>query len=283
MQVVRSISKIRKLLSPYRRKGKTIGFVPTMGYFHRGHLSLMRKARKECDVVVVSLFVNPIQFGQGEDLDRYPRDFRRDKLLAEKEGVDFLFAPDAKGMYSAEFSTFVEVKGLDEVLCGARRPGHFKGVATVVAKLFNIVMPDIAYFGQKDIQQAIILKRMIRDLNFPVKMRIMPIVREKNGLAMSSRNVYLTPNQRREAVVLFQSLMQGKRLLLAGKRPAYVKSVVKKMISRTSGRIDYVEIVSLNDLRPVKRPKGKMILALAVWFGKARLIDNVIINMKGKR
>ncbi len=283
MRVVKRISRLRNLLSDCRGSGKSIGFVPTMGYFHDGHLSLMRRARRETDVVVVSLFVNPIQFGKNEDLSRYPRDIKRDKKLAQAQGVDILFLPEEKEMYKPGYSTFIEVKELDEFLCGASRPGHFRGVATVVAKLFNIVRPDIAYFGQKDIQQALILKRMIRDLDFPIKMKICPIVREADGLAMSSRNIYLSEGERKQAVVLYKSLVMAKGLIKEGRPFPFVKKKMRQLVSAANGRVDYIEIVDYNTLRPAQKRSEKIIIAVAVWFGKARLIDNVIISIKGGR
>ncbi len=281
LRLVRTINAVRKAVAEARQSGKKIGFVPTMGYLHEGHLSLMRQARKDTDFVVISIFVNPLQFGPQEDFRRYPRDLARDKRLAREVGVDLIFCPDESEMYPQPFRTFVEVKELDEHLCGASRPGHFRGVCTVVAKLFNIVQPDIAYFGQKDIQQARIIQQMVKDLNFPVKIKIMPIVREKDGLAMSSRNVYLSTSERERSTVLHRALTYGKQALRKGKSPKKVLSEMEDMIKKEGGRIDYVELVDWENLKPTRKlEKGKKyILAVAVRFGKARLIDNEVIGL----
>jgi pantoate--beta-alanine ligase len=268
------LSKIIKL------KGKTLGFVPTMGALHEGHLSLIRRARKETGFVVVSIFVNPIQFGQNEDLKKYPRNLKQDALLCRKEGADIIFYPDARDMYPKNFRTYVGVDGLSEVLCGRFRPGHFKGVTTVVAKLFNIVSPDIAYFGQKDAQQAIIIKKMVKDLDMPVTIKIMPTVRQKDGLALSSRNTYLNQNERKEAIVLYQALNLARSLIREGRSDtADIIRRMKRLINKKkTSRIQYASIVDLENLRPVDRIKGGVLIALAVWIGKTRLIDNIIIN-----
>ncbi len=263
-----------------RRQGR-IGFVPTMGYLHEGHLGLVRAARRQSDFVVVSIFVNPMQFGPKEDYRRYPRDFKRDRRLLESAGADLIFYPDVKGMYPEDFATFVEVERLGEGLCGKSRPGHFRGVTTVVAKLFNAVLPDVAVFGAKDAQQAFVIRRMTRDLNFHTRVVILPTAREKDGLAMSSRNVYLTPEQRAEAPVLHRSLVLAKRLIGQGERnAAKVKAAMRRMILRESrGRIDYVEMVDTDELRPVMTIRGEILIALAVFFGKTRLIDNTIVRV----
>ncbi len=283
MEVIKKISQLRKKLKQIKAQGKTIGFVPTMGYLHQGHLSLMQAAREQSDFVVISIFVNPTQFGPNEDFLSYPRDFRRDKKLAQQVGVDVIFYPSVEEMYPQPYLSYVEVKELDAHLCGAKRPGHFRGVCSVVAKLFNIVQPDIAYFGQKDIQQARIIQQMVRDLNFPVKIKIMPIVREKDGLAMSSRNTYLSQNQRKEAVVLYKSLLLAKGLIKKGLlNTSDIISAMEKEIKKTSGKIDYVEVVDYDSLKPIKQLKRgqKIIVAVAVWFGKARLIDNIIVKVR---
>ncbi len=283
MKVISSISRLRREVGLLKRKGMRVGFVPTMGALHEGHLSLIRKARKDNDVVVVSIFVNPTQFGPGEDFSRYPRNFKRDRALCKAEGVDIIFYPSTEEMYPQPYRTFVEVEQLDEYLCGRSRPGHFRGVCSVVAKLFNIVSPDIAYFGQKDIQQAIIIKQMIKDLNFPVKMKIMPIVREKDGLAMSSRNTYLSEEERKEATVLYRSLCLAKDMIRKGeRRPGRIIKKMQELIENTSGRIDYIEMVDMDSLSPIKKLKeqDRVIIALAVWFGKARLIDNIIVTVR---
>ncbi len=284
MIVARSIPKVREIVNRAKRKAKIVGFVPTMGALHEGHLSLVRRARKECDFVVVSIFVNPTQFGPQEDFSRYPRNFKQDKLLLEKEGVDLVFYPTVSTMYPQQFSTYVEETSLSKYLCGKYRPGHFKGVCTVVAKLFNIVQPDVAYFGQKDFQQAQIIKRMVRDLNFPIKIKVLPIVREKDGLAMSSRNYYLTPSQRKKASFLYQALLLAKKFIQRGERDSsYLKKELENFIKRNipEAKIDYIAFVSPSTLKDIdKITKGKVLVALAVHVGKARLIDNILINVE---
>ncbi len=280
MLVCRTISEIRGFVRQARARSQTIGFVPTMGYFHEGHLTLMREAKKACDVVVVSIFVNPLQFGPQEDFNEYPRDFERDKRLAAEVGVDALFTPPVEEMYPAGFSTHVEVAGLTQCLCGLSRPGHFRGVTTVVAKLFNIVLPDRAYFGQKDAQQALVIKRMVRDLNMPLEIVTVPTVREPDGLAMSSRNVYLGPREREAARVLYRSLKLAERAVAGGEMDvARLLEIVRQEIaSEPLAQIDYAEIRSLPDLEPLARLQGPGLLALAVRIGKTRLIDNTILN-----
>ncbi len=278
MRVVRKIEAMAGLAEKLRAQGK-VGFVPTMGALHPGHLELVRVAKERCDYVVVSIFVNPLQFGPKEDYQRYPRDFKKDRQLLKALGVDAVFYPDKEEMYPPDYSTYVEVEGLTRYLCGRSRPGHFRGVTTVVAKLFNIVKPHLAVFGQKDAQQALVIKRMVQDLNFPIEIVVVPTVREKDGLAMSSRNKYLTPEERKEAPVLFRSLKLAEKLIKSGQRDAEkVKRAMRQMIKEESrGKIDYVEIVDTQRLEPVKRIKGEVLVALAVYFGKARLIDNIII------
>ena len=262
------------------KTGKEVGFVPTMGYLHEGHLSLIRRARSENDVVVVSIFVNPTQFGPNEDFDRYPRDLRRDEELCKREGVDFIFYPSVEEMYPEGFSTFVEVEKLTENLCGKSRPGHFRGVATVVIKLLNIVHPTRAYFGEKDFQQLQVIKRLVRDLNIPVEIVGCPIVREEDGLAMSSRNVYLNKEERKSALSLYQGLRLAKELFERGERnPSVIRKTVEEFIlSHPKTKIDYVEIVSPEDLKPVKEVKEGDVIALAVFVGKTRLIDNYVFG-----
>lgn len=264
-----------------RQKNRTIGFVPTMGYLHEGHLSLMRKARKENDYLVISIFVNPIQFGPEEDFKEYPRDFLRDKKLAADCGVDVIFYPKGKDMYLKEHKTYVNVEGLSGVLCGASRPGHFRGVTTVVLKLFNIVQPDTAYFGQKDAQQAIIIKRMVKDLNIPVKIKVQPIIREKDGLALSSRNIYLNEQQRADAAIIYKSLQTALKMIKSGcKDPWKIVTEIEKMIgSKPDARLDYIKVVEVESLKEVKEIKGHLLIAIAVFFGKTRLIDNVTIKV----
>jgi len=278
MKVVNRIKHMQALSESFRKVGKEIGFIPTMGYLHQGHLSLVRRARKENDVVVVSIFVNPTQFGEGEDFDRYPRDFERDKELLEREGVDILFYPSVKEMYPQGYSTFVEVEGtLTSVLCGEKRPGHFKGVATIVSKLFNIVKPHKAYFGKKDFQQLQVIKRLVKDLNFDVQVVSCPIVRDKDGLALSSRNTYLSLKERESALSLYKGLKLAKELFDNGERnPEVIKEKVKRLILSHPDvkKIDYVEIVDSETLKPVSEVKKGDTIALAVFVGNTRLIDN---------
>ncbi|MBN1872545.1 MAG: pantoate--beta-alanine ligase [Candidatus Omnitrophica bacterium] len=260
--------------------GKRIGFVPTMGYLHEGHASLLRRARRENDLVVLSIFVNPTQFSAGEDYKRYPRDLKRDARVARKEGVDVIFHPSASDMYKKDNSTRVDVEGLSENLCGRYRPGHFRGVATVVAKLLNVIPADVAYFGQKDAQQAFIIKRMIRDLNMAVKIKILPTVREKDGLAMSSRNRYLSAAERREAPVGYRSLILARKMIEKGeKRSEKVIRSMKDFVHRNSNaKIQYILIVDKDTLKDVKTVKGAVLIAIAFYFGGTRLIDNMIVN-----
>lgn len=277
MRVVRSIKEMQAISRSLFKTGKEVGFVPTMGYLHEGHLSLVRRARKENDIVVVSVFVNPTQFGPNEDYERYPRDEERDRELLQKEGVDYLFIPSVSEMYPKGYSTFVEVLGLTEGLCGAKRPGHFRGVATVVTKLLNIVCPTRAYFGEKDYQQLQVIKRLIRDLNIPVEVVGCPIVREKDGLAMSSRNTYLSPEERESALSLYRGLKLAEELFESGERnPEVIKGKVKEFILSHPKveKVDYVEIVDPENLKPVKEVKEGDLIALAVFVGKTRLIDN---------
>jgi len=278
--VVRKISEIREYVNNAKKQGKKVGFVPTMGFFHEGHLELMRNARKECDVVVVSIFVNPIQFGPEEDFKDYPRDLNRDVKLAEEVGVDIIFAPDVEEMYPVGFSTYVEVKGLTNKLCGRSRPGHFRGVTTVVLKLFNSVQPHVAYFGQKDAQQVLVISRMVEDLNQDIEIRSVPTVREKDGLAMSSRNAYLNTEERKAATVLYRSIQLVKERVRNGERDVkeLKRAAVEMISSEPLAEIDYVEILTFPDLKEQDTLKDKMLLALAVKIGKARLIDNTILE-----
>jgi len=266
--------------SKMHQRGQTIGFVPTMGALHIGHLSLIRKARGENDKVVVSIFVNPTQFGPKEDYRRYPRNLKLDSHLCRKEGADVIFYPAVRQMYPVDYKTYVVVQDLSDCLCGKFRPGHFKGVATVVTKLINIVSPDVAYFGQKDAQQAIIIKKMAEDLNLAVKIKIMPTIREKDGLAMSSRNTYLSPSERKDAVVLYQALRLAADLIRQGNRNSL--DIIRKMRQlinkRRSAKIQYISIVCPQDLKPVDKIKGEVLIALAVFIGKTRLIDNIIVS-----
>jgi pantoate--beta-alanine ligase len=271
---------MQRLSSLFKKEGKKIGLVPTMGFLHEGHLSLVDIARKRCDKLVVSIFVNPLQFGPREDLSRYPRDLKRDIRLLKERGTDFVFIPDERDMYPDGFHTYVEVEKLTNVLCGKSRPGHFRGVTTVVLKLFNIIKPDIAVFGEKDAQQAIIIKRMVEDLNLSTKIITGPTIRERDGLAMSSRNMYLTQNEREDAVVLYKSLLMAREMIKEGEyKPREVIEKMRQMIAKKeTARIDYVSIIGKKDLAPVKKIEGEVLVALAVWFGKARLIDNITIK-----
>jgi pantoate--beta-alanine ligase len=262
-------------------KGKAIGFVPTMGYLHQGHLSLVRRARKENDAVVISIFVNPTQFGPEEDLEKYPRDFRRDRRLAAQAGVDVIFYPDSKAIYPFRYHTYVNVESLTDSLCGALRPGHFRGVATVVTKLFNIVQPDRTYFGQKDAQQARVIQQMVSDLNMPVNIKVLPTVREGDGLAMSSRNAYLNEQERLDARVLYQSLLKAKELIAKGERnPSTIKAVMRGMIvEKKRPSVEYVAIVDADSLKDCKVIEGRVLIAVAVNIGTTRLIDNIIVRV----
>ncbi|MDD2553477.1 MAG: pantoate--beta-alanine ligase [Desulfotomaculaceae bacterium] len=279
MLIFHDIAEIREFVRQARGKGHSIGLVPTMGYLHEGHLSLMRQAKKQCDTVIISIFVNPTQFGPGEDLASYPRDLDRDAAMAEGVGVDAVFNPAAAEIYPPGYSTYIDVERITEKLCGASRPGHFRGVATVVAKLFNIVKPDYAFFGQKDAQQVLVIKRMAADLNMEVEVVTVPTVREPNGLAMSSRNVYLEPDQRQAALILSSSLNRAAAAVRSGERDAAkIRQLVIDLIkAEPLAEIDYVEIYSHPDLEPVEVIKGPALLALAVKMGRARLIDNIIL------
>lgn len=269
--------KIREL-----KKDKKIGFVPTMGALHDGHLTLVRKSKEENDITVVSIFVNPKQFGPNEDFASYPRTFESDKEKLEKEGVDFLFYSDVNDMYPEDYSTSVEVTSdITKKLCGRKRPGHFKGVTTVVAKLFNIVLPDNAYFGLKDYQQYVIIKRMVKDLNFSINIVGVPIVRESDGLAMSSRNKYLSPDERKDAVLIYTSLLEAKKLIENGIKSAYIikKEIENILVRSRFSKIDYVEIVDPETLKSVDNISKTVLIAIACYFGKARLIDNMLIEV----
>jgi len=281
MRVITTVEEMRDHSSMARKTGKTIGFVPTMGYLHDGHMSLVRAAKDECDVVIMSIFVNPTQFGQSEDIDKYPRDMEWDKRFAAKEGVDVIFAPTISGMYPDGNTAYVEVTGtLTETMCGNSRPGHFRGVTTVVAKLFDIVVPDKSYFGQKDAQQAVVVKRMVRDLDIPVAIRVMPIVREADGLAMSSRNARLSADERRQALGLFRSLKQVEEMAARGELSTVriIEEMTKILGEGKDVRIDYIEIVDADELTPLETVKDNTLVAIAVFVGNTRLIDNVVIE-----
>ena len=282
MEIVKEIEKMTALSQKWHQAGKIIAFVPTMGYFHQGHLSLISEGKKQGDVLVVSLFVNPIQFGPKEDLAAYPRDLQRDASLAEKQGTDVLFVPEEKEMYPEGYQTYVEVTQLTKYLCGVSRPGHFKGVTTVVAKLFNIIRPHIAIFGLKDYQQYIVIKRMVMDLNYPIKIIGCPIIREPDGLAMSSRNVYLTSKQRTSALSLYKSLNIAQEMVNKGEKKAktIIEAVTTFIQKRPYTKIDYVKLCDPETLEELEEIRGNALLALAVKVGKARLIDNTILGVK---
>jgi len=277
MEVISKVAELQERIKDWKLKGLTVGFVPTMGYLHEGHLSLVREAKKRNDRAAVSIFVNPKQFGPAEDYNVYPRDFNRDAALLEKEGVDLIFYPAVEEMYPAGYKTYVEVEDLENRLCGRSRPGHFRGVCTVVLKLFNLIQPDEAYFGWKDAQQVIILKKMVEDLNLPVKIRPMPLIREKDGLALSSRNIYLNPQERQASVVLYRSLELAEEIIKNGERQAarIRQQMVNLISAEPLARIDYVEIVDPQTLEPLVTIDGDALVAVAVYFGRTRLIDNL--------
>lgn len=282
MKLFQDPKKLREYIKQLKREGKTIGFVPTMGYLHEGHLSLVRCSKKENDLTVVSIFVNPTQFGEGEDYERYPRDLDRDLELLEREGVDIVFAPRERDIYPPDFSTYVEETSLSRLWEGEFRPGHFRGVCTIVTKLFNIVQPDRAYFGEKDFQQLQVIKRMVRDLNMDIEVIGCPIVREKDGLAMSSRNVYLSPEERKQATALYKSFQLAQRLVKEGLRDAEkLKGEIEKFLKSFPliEQIDYVAVVDPQTLKPVKEIKGGERILVAVRTPSARLIDNWEITL----
>lgn len=279
MKICTAIDDMRAASRSQRSAGKRLGLVPTMGALHEGHLSLVRAARAQCDVVAASLFVNPLQFGPGEDLAKYPRDLERDRALFEKEGVDFLFTPSVEEMYPAGAVTYVTVQGLSDKLCGRSRPGHFRGVTTVVSKLFHIVEPDLAFFGQKDAAQVAIIRHMVRDLNYPVEIVVCPIVREADGLAMSSRNAYLDSQQRKSVLVLYRSLIEVQQHFDHGERiPARLIEAGQRVTrGEPSVRLDYFEIVDPVTLDPVVDLSRSALVAVAAFVGNARLIDNIVL------
>ena len=281
MRIVTTVESLRRLVTKLKNQGKAIGFVPTMGFLHEGHASLLRRSKKDNDITILSIFVNPRQFGPKEDLKNYPRDIKKDEKLAKRENVDIIFYPSVDEIYPTDYLTSVEVSVLSDRLCGTTRPGHFRGVATVVLKLVNMVQPDVMYLGQKDAQQVIINRKMIEDLNVPLKVKVVPTVREADGLAMSSRNSYLTAEERRQAVILNQSLQDARRKILAGERNAskIITMVRRKIEAQTNGIIYYVQCVNAKDLESVRKITGEVLIALAVKFGRARLIDNVIVNV----
>lgn len=291
MKVAKTIKSVRKLVKAARRKGKIIGFVPTMGALHIGHISLIKKAKQQTDFVVVSIFVNPTQFGPSEDFKKYPRPIKKDLAICRKAGVDVVFAPAAEqmypapgkgGMYPRENLTWVNVEKLTEQLCGRFRPGHFRGVATVCAKLFNIVAPDVAFFGQKDAQQTIVIKRMVADLNMPLKIVVCPTVRQADGLAVSSRNQYLTKQQKKDATYIYRALKKSESLIKQGtKRSKTIIGEMKKILKQMSSiEIEYISIVDAETLQGLDKITGMVLIAVAVKIGYTRLIDNILIDTK---
>ena len=279
MKIVGTVKEVREQVKEWKKQGLSVGFVPTMGYLHEGHKSLMDAARKGNDKVVVSIFVNPMQFGPTEDLATYPRDLDHDAALCESAGVDLIFHPEAEEMYEKDFCSFVDMTGLTEGLCGKTRPIHFRGVCTVVNKLFNIVTPDHAYFGQKDGQQLAVIKRMVRDLNMDIEIVGCPIIREEDGLAKSSRNTYLSSEERKAALILSKTVALGKEFAKTEKDANKVVEAMKKNIeTEPLAKIDYVEAVDALSMAPVEKLEGTCMLAMAVYIGKTRLIDNTLIN-----
>ena len=279
MKIVETVKEVREQVKEWKKQGLSVGFVPTMGYLHEGHKSLMDAARKGNDKVVVSIFVNPMQFGPTEDLATYPRDLDHDAALCESAGVDLIFHPEPEEMYEKDFCSFVDMTGLTEGLCGKTRPIHFRGVCTVVNKFFNIVTPDRAYFGQKDGQQLAVIKRMVRDLNMDIEIVGCPIVREEDGLAKSSRNTYLSSEERKAALILSKTVALGKELAKTEKDANKVVEAMKKNIeTEPLAKIDYVEAVDALSMAPVEKLEGTCMLAMAVYIGKTRLIDNTLIN-----
>jgi pantoate--beta-alanine ligase len=285
MRAIKTIKLMQHLITRLRKQGQTIGFVPTMGALHEGHLSLIRAARKACDTVVVSIFVNPVQFGPTEDYTAYPRDFKRDAAQCRHAGVDILFCPLVEEVYPSGFQTFVQVEKLSQGLCGPFRPGHFRGVATVVLKLFQIVRPHQAFFGQKDYQQSRIIQRMVQDLSLPIRIRILPTVREADGLAMSSRNAYLNREERKAATVLYRALKWGEELIRRGEHSS--RGIQKKMAGLIRQeplvRLDYLAIADLENFQEIQEISGPALIAIAGWIGKTRLIDNLRLDIESKK
>jgi len=282
MKIIKSPQEMSSFSSQARQTGKTIAFVPTMGYFHEGHLSLMREGRRRGDLLVVSLFVNPTQFGPSEDFEKYPRDFERDRKMAEGVGVDILFAPEAMDMYPPDHQTIVRVEKVTQGLCGRSRPTHFQGVTTVVNMLFNMVRPHIAIFGQKDYQQLVTIKQMVKDLHMEIEILGMPTIREPDGLAMSSRNTYLQPKEREAARSLYHSLERARELLEKGERRAekILNEVVQILSSEPLVRIDYVQLCDATTLDDIVEIKGDVVIAIAAFVGKTRLIDNLLYRSR---
>ncbi len=281
MEILKNIDAARKYIKELKKEGKTIGLVPTMGYFHEGHLELMRRSIEKNHETIVSLFVNPTQFGPNEDLDRYPKDLERDFKLAEEIGVKAIFLPTTSEMYPDGYKTYVTVEDLSNVLCGEYRPGHFRGVATVVLKLFNIITPDEAFFGQKDGQQVIIIKKMVEDLNLDIPIEIVPTVREKDGLAMSSRNAYLNEKERQAAPILYKTLKMVEEMVAKGERNSskIIKAAEEMVATEPLANLQYIDIRSIDDLSTMEELHGEVMVAMAVIIGSARLIDNIILKV----
>ena len=280
INIFKSVDSMRKQSFDWKKEGFKVGFVPTMGFLHEGHLSLMEEAKKNADKVVVSIFVNPIQFGEGEDFETYPRDLEKDVKLAAEKGVDAVFFPSVEEIYPENYQTYVELENLPGFLCGRSRDGHFRGVSTIVTKLFNIVVPDCACFGEKDFQQLAIIKQMVKDLNLGIKIIGVPIVREEDGLAKSSRNTYLSPDERENALLLHKSLLQSKKMIEDGERDSSViiKKAEELILSFEKAEIDYINICSPETLLDQDIVSGPVLMAMAVYMGKTRLIDNMVIN-----
>lgn len=281
MIIAKTIQDVRLQIKQWQREDKSIGFVPTMGYLHEGHQSLIKRAKMENDIVVVSIFVNPTQFAPTEDLESYPRDFERDKILCEITGADLIFYPDANEMYDKNACTYIDMHGLTKELCGKSRPTHFQGVCLIVSKLFHIVSPDTAYFGEKDAQQLAVIKRMVKDLNFDIEIVGCKIVREEDGLAKSSRNIYLSKEERKAALVLSQALTKGKMMVLDGEKSAknVIYAICDIIKQEPLAKIDYVEVVNFDSITITEVIEGNILVALAVFIGKTRLIDNFIIEV----
>jgi len=285
MQIIKNIKECKKIINGLKKRGQTTGLVPTMGYLHEGHLSLARAAKKDCDKVFMTIFVNPAQFGADEDFEKYPRDLERDAVLAESSGVDYIFAPKTTEIYRKDSKTFVEVEGLDAPMCGRKRPGHFRGVATIVLKLFNIIPADNAYFGEKDYQQLAIIKKMVSDLDLDIKIIPCPTIREKDGLALSSRNKYLLKEERENAPVIYETLKKAKKMIEDGEED--LKLVVKQAIYNIRQtphvkKIDYFDIRDTETLEEIntRTINIDILIAAAAWFGETRLIDNIVIKEK---
>lgn len=280
MEIIRIPRIMTEITKDLRAKGKSIGFVPTMGGIHEGHLSLVKRAKEENDLVVVSIFVNPIQFAQGEDYEKYPRDIEKDKEKLQTAGIDYLFLPDANSLYPEGYCSYVIVEGLSDKLCGKFRPGHFRGVATVVCKLFNIIRPTRAYFGQKDYQQSLIIKRMVENLNFDIEVVVCPTIRQQDGVAMSSRNLYLNEQERKSATVIYKALKEGEKLLKDGIEPSQVKLKIQEILKNEIlvSEIQYAAVYDPLTLEEIKEKQKKYLLAVALKIGDTRLIDNLIVE-----